>query len=73
MVLKQAEPTWAEAKRQLNDTNFINSLKEFDRDHIPDKVLRKINKYTSDPDFQPDKVRILKLEFIIVYFKLFCL
>lgn len=59
MVLKQAEPTWAEAKRQLNDTNFINSLKEFDRDHIPDKVLRKINKYTSDPDFQPDKVALV--------------
>ncbi len=53
MVLKQSEPTWAEAKRQLGDPNFINGLKEFDRDHIPNKVLRK---YTSDPDFHPDKV-----------------
>ncbi len=56
MVLKQSEPTWAEAKRQLGDPNFIKDLKDFKRDHIPDKVLRKINKYTSDPDFQPDKV-----------------
>jgi dynein heavy chain len=56
MVLKQSEPTWAEAKRQLGDPNFINNLKEFDRDNIPDKVLRKINKYTADPDFQPEKV-----------------
>jgi dynein heavy chain, axonemal len=38
------------------DSNFINSLKDFDRDNIPDKVLRKINKYTADPDFMPDKV-----------------
>ena len=38
------------------DPNFINSLKDFDRDNIPDKVLRRINKYTSEPDFQPDKV-----------------
>jgi dynein heavy chain len=56
MVLKQSEPTWAEAKRQLGDPNFINSLKEFDRDNISDKVLRKINKYTADVDFQPEKV-----------------
>ncbi len=56
MILKQSEPTWAEAKRQLGDPNFINSLKEFDKDNIPDKVLRRINKYTSDPDFQPEKV-----------------
>lgn len=56
MVLKQCEPNWPEAKRQLNDPNFIASLKEFDRDNIPDKVLKRINKYTSDPDFQPEKV-----------------
>jgi len=34
----------------------MNSLYEFDKDNIPDKVLRKINKYTSNPDFQPEKV-----------------
>ena len=56
MVLKQSEPSWAEAKRQLGDANFINSLKDFDKDNIPDRVLRKINKYTSEPDFQPEKV-----------------
>ena len=56
MILRQSEPSWAEAKRQLGDPNFINSLKEFDKDNIPDKVLRKINKYTSEPDFTPEKV-----------------
>lgn len=34
----------------------MNSLFDFDKDNIPDKVLRKINKYTSNPDFQPEKV-----------------
>lgn len=61
MVLKQSEPTWAEAKRQLGDPNFINSLKEFDKNNIPDRVLRKINKYTSMPDFQPEKVGAVSL------------
>lgn len=56
MILKQSEPSWSEAKRQLGDPNFIMSLKDFDKDNIPDKVLRKINKYTSEPDFQPEKV-----------------
>ena len=56
MILKQSEPSWNEAKRQLGDANFIKSLTEFDRDNIPDKVLRRINKYTSDPDFEPEKV-----------------
>lgn len=46
MVLKQLEPTWPGAKRQLGDPNFINGLKELDRDHIPEKLLSKINKYT---------------------------
>jgi dynein heavy chain len=36
--------------------NFIKSLIDFDKDNIPDKVLKKISKYTSEPDFQPEKV-----------------
>lgn len=56
MILKQSEPSWNEAKRQLGDGNFIKSLTEFDRDNIPDRVLKRINKYTSDPDFEPEKV-----------------
>jgi dynein heavy chain, axonemal len=56
MIVRQSEPSWAEAKRQLGEANFIKSLIEFDKDNIPDKVLKKINKYTSEPDFQPEKV-----------------
>lgn len=26
MILKQVEPTWAEAKRQLGDVNFLNQV-----------------------------------------------
>ena len=56
MLIRQSEPTWAEAKRQLGEPNFIKSLIEFDKDNIPDRVLKKINKYTSDSEFQPEKV-----------------
>nr|XP_012223058.1 PREDICTED: dynein heavy chain 2, axonemal-like [Linepithema humile] len=56
MILKNSEPTWAEAKRQLSDVNFINTLRDFDKDHISDRVLRTIAKYTSNPEFDPAKV-----------------
>lgn len=28
MILKNSEPTWAEAKRQLSDVNFINTVSD---------------------------------------------
>uniref|UniRef100_G1RF97 Dynein axonemal heavy chain 2 n=1 Tax=Nomascus leucogenys TaxID=61853 RepID=G1RF97_NOMLE len=42
MILRGNEPTWAEAKRQLGEQNFIKSLINFDKDNISDKVLKKI-------------------------------
>ncbi|XP_014276767.1 dynein axonemal heavy chain 2 isoform X2 [Halyomorpha halys] len=59
MVLLQAEPSWAESKRQLGDVNFLNRLKNFDKDHIPDPVLRSIGSLIRNPDFDPEKVGIV--------------
>ncbi|XP_075914114.1 dynein axonemal heavy chain 2-like [Petromyzon marinus] len=54
MILRGGEPTWAEAKRQLSDQNFIKQLANFDRDNISERVLKKIGHYCAQPDFQPD-------------------
>ncbi|XP_044939241.1 dynein axonemal heavy chain 2 isoform X6 [Mustela putorius furo] len=54
MILRGNEPSWAEAKRQLGEQNFIKSLIHFDKDNISDKVLKKIGAYCAQPDFQPD-------------------
>ncbi|XP_048373762.1 dynein axonemal heavy chain 2 [Sphaerodactylus townsendi] len=54
MILRGSEPTWAEAKKQLGEPNFIKQLVYFDKDNISDKVLKKISAYCSQPDFQPD-------------------
>ncbi|XP_028810290.1 dynein heavy chain 2, axonemal isoform X2 [Denticeps clupeoides] len=54
MILRGSEPTWAEAKRQLGEANFIKQLVHFDKDNISDRVLRKITQYCTQPDFQPD-------------------
>uniref|UniRef100_UPI0037E8313A dynein axonemal heavy chain 2 n=1 Tax=Semicossyphus pulcher TaxID=241346 RepID=UPI0037E8313A len=54
MILLGKEPTWAEAKRQLGEANFINTLVNFDRDNISDRVLKKIGRYCRQVDFQPE-------------------
>ncbi|XP_070711337.1 dynein axonemal heavy chain 2 [Pempheris klunzingeri] len=54
MTLQGKEPTWAEAKRQLGESNFIKTLVNFDKDNISDRVLKKIGQYCRQVDFQPD-------------------
>ncbi|KAB0795300.1 hypothetical protein PPYR_12139 [Photinus pyralis] len=61
MILKQLEPTWAESKRQLGEQNFLNDLREFDKNNISDKTLKKIATYTSNKEFVPEKIGIVSL------------
>ncbi|KAI4504209.1 hypothetical protein M0802_000680 [Mischocyttarus mexicanus] len=61
MILKNAEPSWAESKRQLGDVNFINTLRDFDKDHISDRILRAITRYTTNPEFDPVKVGVVSV------------
>nr|XP_055054184.1 LOW QUALITY PROTEIN: dynein axonemal heavy chain 2 [Misgurnus anguillicaudatus] len=54
MILRGCEPTWAEAKRQLGEGNFIKQLVNFDKDNISDRMLKTIGQYCTQPDFQPE-------------------
>uniref|UniRef100_A0A3Q1IX48 Dynein axonemal heavy chain 2 n=1 Tax=Anabas testudineus TaxID=64144 RepID=A0A3Q1IX48_ANATE len=54
MTLQGKEPTWAEAKRQLGEANFIKTLVNFDKDNISDRVLKKIGQYCKQADFHPE-------------------
>ncbi|KAK7469836.1 hypothetical protein BaRGS_00036165, partial [Batillaria attramentaria] len=56
MILRLAEPTWAEAKKQLGEANFLKELMHFDKDNISDKVLKKIGKFCDEADFVPDVI-----------------
>ncbi|KAF8783159.1 Dynein heavy chain 2 like protein [Argiope bruennichi] len=56
MILRNSEPSWAEAKRQLGSPSFLKELFEYDRDNISDAALAKIGKYVKNPQFQPDIV-----------------
>ncbi|WIA13579.1 hypothetical protein OEZ85_007146 [Tetradesmus obliquus] len=55
-ILKQEKPDWDTAKRVLGDVNFMRSLEDFDKDNIPDAVIKKLRRYIDDPNYQPDVV-----------------
>jgi len=49
---------WGPSKKLLGDMNFLNSLKEYDKDNIPPHTMKKIRAdYCSNPEFDPTKVR----------------
>ncbi|XP_059156869.1 dynein axonemal heavy chain 2-like isoform X2 [Physella acuta] len=54
MILRGNDPTWAEAKKQLGDQNFLKQLMNFDKDNITDRVLKKIGQYVAQADFHPE-------------------
>ena len=38
---------WSSAKKEMTDVKFILKLKEYDLDHIPDRIILATKKYTS--------------------------
>ena len=55
-ILLQQKADWDSAKKVLSDINFINKLIDYDKDNIPEKVLKQIKKYIEDPVFTPEAV-----------------
>lgn len=55
-ILKQEKPDWDTSKKVLGESTFMKSLEEFDKDNIPEGVIRKLKKYIDDPSFLPETV-----------------
>nr|XP_045615668.1 dynein axonemal heavy chain 7-like isoform X1 [Procambarus clarkii] len=48
---------WGPSKRLLGDLSFLQQLRDYDKDNIPDSVMDKINKeYVRLPEFDPVSV-----------------
>merc|ERR1712232_11820 len=56
MTVMEKTPSWAQAKTELNDVGFLQKVKNFDKDAISNATLRKMEKYTKDPNFTPKLV-----------------
>lgn len=64
MKYKTFRPDWDSTKKLLADVNFIRNLEEYDKDHIPDAMLKKIKVYLTHKDFNPDTVvKVSKVRF----------
>lgn len=57
-VGKLVEDYWKPSLKILSDVKFLDSLINFDKDNIPDKVIDKIRSvYLTNVNFDPDKVK----------------
>lgn len=56
-VLLGEKPDWDTAKKvTLNDPKLIDKLKTYDKDNIPEKVLKQLAKYIAKPEYTPETV-----------------
>ena len=47
---------WTSAKVLLGDGNFLKNLQNYDKDKIPESMVKKLQKYINNPKFQPEVV-----------------
>ena len=56
-ALLGAKEDWASCKKVLLTNNLIAQLLFFDRDHISDATIKKLERYVNNPDFSPEIVK----------------
>ena len=40
----------------MNDTSIVKRLMEFDKDNLPDHLVKRLRRITDDPEFMPELV-----------------
>ena len=49
---------WGPSKKVLGDMGFLQRLKTYDKDHIPEAVMKKIRaEFKPNPDFDPERAK----------------
>ena len=47
---------WETSKKMLNDMNFLDSLRTFDKDNIPPEIIKALRPIIEREDFDPKKI-----------------
>ncbi|GFR45764.1 hypothetical protein Agub_g7181 [Astrephomene gubernaculifera] len=50
---RMVDDYWEASKKMLMEFDFLESLKKYDKDHIPNEIIFKIRPFVQDADFQP--------------------
>jgi len=54
-VLFDKKENWDEGKKLMNEPKkFLESLMEYDKDNIAEKIVKKVRKYIKMDNFKPD-------------------
>ncbi|XP_021708238.1 dynein heavy chain 6, axonemal [Aedes aegypti] len=56
LILLGSKTDWNTAKVVMADVNFLKKLEDYDKEHIPDSMLKKLKTYIEHKDFQPPVV-----------------
>eukprot|EP00966_Prymnesium_polylepis_P161762 3738861-Prymnesium_polylepis.1 len=51
-----SKPDWGEAKKLMSAGDFLERLQDYDKDNIPEKYIKGIQKYIKNEKFLPDIV-----------------
>lgn len=57
MILFNKPTDWATAKKILSESNFLQQIKGFDKDHVSLATNNKVKKYVEMPTFKPEEVK----------------
>lgn len=60
-ILFDKPPEWVEAKKLLSQMDLMDQLKAYDKDNIPSKIIKKLQKYYTDPRFIPEEVKKISM------------
>lgn len=74
--------TWSDAKKMMqNPVAYIETLKAFDKDNIPEAKIKALQPYVSDPTFDPVTIKTISLaaaglcawvQNIVKYYYIYC-
>lgn len=57
MAWSGSKPSWDEGKKLLSSMNFMDRLRDYDKDNISKKAIKDLQKYMANPKFVPDEVK----------------
>ena len=62
------KPDWPTAKKVLGDSQFLQNLKTYDKDNIPEPTIKKLQKYINDENMQVSD-SVLKLTLNLIWWR----
>lgn len=52
-----SKPSWEEGKKLLSDMKFMDRLRDYDKDNIPKRAIKDLQRYMNIPKFVPEEIR----------------